>query len=492
MGKYDLVVKNGSLVIPRVGIIRADIGILNGKIVSIDSRIEVSQRAETVDASGMYVFPGAIDSHAHIGIFRPLSEDAITESISAACGGVTTVCSYFRTGKHYFNKSGRYSDIFPEILEKSSGSYHVDYAYHLAVMDYQQLEEVEMLVKHFGVSTFKYYMFYKMLDLTGAPATSQYLMTDSPYDLGFLYEYMKEVARISKMFESYGRVSLSVHCEQAEIINVATRHAKQNPSGNVLKDYSNARPPFSEKLAIKEVEVLACETGCPVNLLHLSSIDALEAAEGVTEKHGKDKVLLEVTLHHLGLSYDIPYGKLAKVNPPIRDRKHVEGLWDALIRNKIDTVVSDSACATQEIKQGDIWTSLAGFGGIELMFPLLITEGYYKRGLRLERIAELLSYNPALYHGLYPKKGTIAIGADADLAIVDLHKEKEVRVETLHSAQDFTPFEGLKYSGWPVCTILRGKVIFENGQILGTPEDGKYVKRPVAYHYVNEIAAYSG
>jgi dihydropyrimidinase/allantoinase len=240
-------------------------------------------------------------------------------------------------------------------------------------------------------------------------------------------------------------------------------------------------------MAIKEVEALVSQTSCPVNLLHLSSIDAIKAGMETATKFPKLNILLEGTLHHLGLSNDIPYGRMGKVNPPIRGKEHVEALWKAVINGDIKTVVSDHACATKKIKEGDLWTSLAGFGGTEIMFPLLLTEGHLKRGLPLERIAELTAYNPAIYHELYPKKGAIAVGSDADLAVIDLDKEKEISLSTLHSAQDFTPFEGFKYKGWPVCTILRGKIMFENDKVVGKAGDGQFVKRPVRYHYRDEF-----
>ena len=488
MSLYDLAIKNGHLVIPKFGVVKADIGIIKEKISAISKDIDAKEAAKLIDATGKYVFPGAVDSHFHIGIFRPMDEDAKSESMSAAWGGVTTICSYFRTGKNYLNKLGPYKEIFPEVLEKSRNSFLTDYAYHLAIMTPEQMNEIDMLVKDFGVSTFKYFMFYKMLDLTGAAASDKYLLLNTSYDLGFLYNCMREVAKANEKYGDYGRISMSVHCEQPEIINVATQYMKQHETGNPLKDYSDARPAFSERMAIKEVEVLAGETKCPVNLLHLSSIDAIEAGIETAEKYPEMNILLEGTLHHLGLSNDIPYGRLGKVNPPIREREHVEALWQAVINGDIQTVVSDHACSSKEIKEGDLWTSLAGFGGTEILFPLLLTEGYLNRGVPLQRVAELTSCNPAIYHDLYPKKGTIAIGSDADLAIIDLDKEKEVSVDTLHSAQDFTPFEGIRYKGWPVCTVLRGKVIFENDRIVGKPGDGQYVKRPVKYHYKNEFS----
>jgi dihydroorotase-like cyclic amidohydrolase len=486
MNKYDVVVKNGYVVIPRVGIIKTDLGITKEKIAAIAKDMDAREATRIVDAGGKYVFPGAVDSQFHIGIFRPMDEDAISESRSAVWGGVTTICSYFRTGQNYLNKSGPYQGIFPEILQKSENSFYTDYVYHIAIMTPEQMNEIEMLVSEYGVSTFKYYMFYKMLDLTGAAGSDKYLMLNTSYDLGFLYNYMKEVARLNEKYKDYGRISLSIHCENPEIINMATQYIKKHESGHPLKDYSDARPTFSEKLAIREAEVLAAQTHCPVTFLHLSSLDAIEAGKEAVERNPQLDFLLESTLHHLGLSNDMDYGRLGKVNPPIRGKEHVEALWKAVMDDDVKTVVSDHACSSKKIKEGDLWTSLAGFGGTEIMFPLLLSEGHRKRGLSLPRIAEITSYYPAVYHSLYPKKGTIAIGSDADLVVIDLEKEKMVSVDTMHSAQDFTPFEGMKYKGWPICTILRGKVIFENGQILGKPGDGQYIKRPVKYHYRHE------
>jgi dihydropyrimidinase/allantoinase len=152
MDKYDVAVKNGYLVIPKVGVIRADIGIMDEKVAAISKEIDAKAASRVVDATGKYVFPGAVDSHFHIGIFRPMHEDAMSESRSALWGGVTTICSYFRTGQNYLNKSGPYNEIFPEIMEKSKHSFYTDHVYHVAIMTPEQINEMEMLVEEYGVS----------------------------------------------------------------------------------------------------------------------------------------------------------------------------------------------------------------------------------------------------------------------------------------------------------------------------------------------------
>jgi dihydroorotase-like cyclic amidohydrolase len=484
MRSYSMVIKGGNLVVPFVGVRRADIGVANGKIAAIEANIDPASAERLIDATGRYVFPGAVDSHYHVGIYRPFAEDAASESASSASGGVTTILTYFRTGQDYLNKMGPYKEILPELLALSENAFRTDYGFHLALFTDGHLKEIEWLVREGGVSTFKYYMFYKLLTLAGAtPEANNYLMIDNPVDFGFLYKFMKEVGRVHHLYQKSGPISLSIHCENPEIIRATQAEVKANPSGNPMLDYSNARPPWQEELAINEVAIIAHHTGCPVNLLHLSSRKAVEAGMDVVHRYPEIPFLLEGTLHHLGLSHEMDLAQTAKVNPPLRSLADVEYLWQAVANGTIRTVVSDHACATLEKKKGDLWTSLPGFGGSSLMFPVLVTEGYYRRGIPLERIAELSSANPAIAHNLYPKKGAIAVGSDADFAVVDLDSEKSVTLENLHTAQQFSPELGMTFKGWTETTILRGEVIYHQGEVVGQPGYGEYVKRPVRLHY---------
>jgi dihydropyrimidinase/allantoinase len=484
MATYDLVVKGGHVVVPFVGVRRADIGVRGEKIAAIESDIDAAGAKRVIDATGRHVFPGAVDSHTHVGIYRPFAEDAASESASSASGGVTTILTYFRTGRDYLNKMGPYREILPELLALSETSFRTDYGFHLALFTEGHIGEIEWLVREGGVSTFKYYMFYKLLTLAGAtPEATNYLMIDNPVDFGFLYRFMQEVGRVHRRYQDYGPISLSVHCENPEIIRATQAAVRANPSGNPLKDYSSARPPWQEELAINEVAIMARYAECPVNLLHLSSRKAVEAGIDVSRRYPEIPFLLEGTLHHLGLSNDMALDQRAKVNPPLRSAADVEFLWQAVLAGTIRTVVSDHACATLEKKQGDLWTSLPGFGGTSLMFPVLVTEGHHKRGLPLARIAELSAANPAIAHNLYPKKGALMVGSDADLAVVDIATEKTVTLESLHTAQEFSPELGMRFKGWNETTVLRGQVIFEKGKVTGAPGTGRYIKRPVKLHY---------
>ncbi len=473
--KLDSLVKGGTVVLPGHGAVRADIGTRGGRIVAIADDLSTSQAGDVVDANGLHVFPGAVDSHFHVGIYRPHEEDARSESLSAVSGGVTTLISYFRTGHHYLNKSGPYREIFPEVLNLSRGNFHSDYAYHIAPMTTAQLDEIPWLVEQ-GVASFKYYMFYKGLTLSADSTKGRdYTMADE-YDLGHMYEMMVRIAEAAK--KTQRRISLSLHCENPEIIRVFIQRVKQSGLTG-LQAYSEGRPPLSERLSIQEAGVLADETACPVNFLHLSSRKAIEAGLDVRARHPEMDITIETTLHHLALTWATASDLRSKVNPPIRTQDDQDALWRALIKGEVDTVVSDHACCMEEHKKGDTWTALPGFGGTALLYPVLLGEGVHKRGLPLERVVDLISTTPARRFGLYPRKGAIAVGADADFALIDLDKTQVVSVANSHSAQDHNPFAGKSLKGWPVATMLRGRLAFKDGRPVGERR-GEFVPRPVA------------
>ncbi|MGH2349044.1 MAG: dihydroorotase [bacterium] len=480
MKRFDLAILNGTAVIPYTGAVRADIGVRDGTIAALADAIDPAQADEVIDARGHLVMPGAVDSHFHLGIYRSMADDAESETASALVGGVTSVISYFRTGQHYLNKTGRYHDIFPEVLALTRGKAYTDYGFHIAIMTSGQLDEVDWLVASEGIASFKYYMFYKGLNLTAdSTRGSDYTMSDA-YDLGHLYLFMEQVARAAQRYQAQGRISLSLHCEHAELIRVFIDAVKQ-AGAEGLEAYHRSRPPLTERLSMAEAVILADVTRCPINLLHLSSREAVAAAAEAKRDYPHLDVRLETTLHHLALTYDAPGGLAGKVNPPIRTADDRDALWQAVVDGTIDTVVSDHACCYEEQKGQDLWKALPGFGGTALLYPYLISEGFHRRGLPLTRIAELAGANPARAFALYPRKGTIAVGSDADLAIVDPDREQAVSPALLHSAQDFTPFAGMRVRGWPAATILRGAVAFRDGEIVGAPR-GRFLKRPLAMH----------
>jgi dihydropyrimidinase/allantoinase len=334
------------------------------------------------------------------------------------------------------------------------------------------LDEISWLIDQ-GVGSFKLYMFYKSLTLSSDSTKGrEYAMSDD-YDLGYLYEIMERVAAEAKTRGR--RISLSLHCENPELIRTFIARVKaQGLTG--LEAYSRARPTLSEELAIEEAVALSHGAGCAVNLLHLSSGPAVLKGIEVKRRYPDDDILLEATLHHLMLNWDNAGGRLGKVNPPIRTPQDQETLWQAVLDGHVSTVVSDHACLTKDKKEGDFWAAWPGFGGTGFLYPVMLSEGVQKRGLPIERAVDLVSANSARYFGLYPKKGAIAVGSDADLVIVDMDTWRPVTVAALHSAQDFTPFEGQSFAGWPVLTMLRGQVVFTDDAPQGEPR-GEFQRR---------------
>ena len=479
MSAYDTTIIGGDVVFPNQGVIRCDIGISDGRIRAIADDLSTEPAEERIDARNLAVFPGGVDSHFHLGIYRPIERDATSETRSSLVGGATAVISYFRTGSHYLNKTGSYRDIFPEVRAAVEGRAFVDFGFHLAPMTTDQLDEIEWLAHEAGVPSFKYYMFYKGLDLSSASADGKsYTMSDS-YDFGHLFTMMERIAAADRGPDS-GRVSLSLHCENAELIKLFIERAKAKGLTG-LHAYSEARPPLSERLSIHEAALLADAARIRVNLLHLSSAEALRGANEVRQLYPALDLRCETTLHHLALTYeelDRRGGLGGKVNPPVRTAADVEALWNGIRRGEIDWVASDHACCMEAEKGDDLWPALPGFGGTALLYPVMLSEGYHKRGLPLERVAALASANPAQAYACAPAKGAIAVGADADLVLVDLEKEQPVTPELLLSEQDHTPFEGVRLKGWPVRTMLRGTTAYLEGKVLGDPA-GRFMQRPL-------------
>lgn len=476
MIRYDVAVLRGTVVFPGTGPIRCDLGIRDARIAAIADELDAGAADEVVDARGLHVFPGGVDSHMHFGIYRDVSEDVASETESSLVGGATTALSYFRTGHHYLNRSGPYREILPEVLAATDGRAWVDYGYHLAPMTSGHLDEVDWLAGEAGIGSFKYYMFYKGLNLAGdSEDADAFTMSDDKYDFGHLYALMEQVAAADVRHGSRGRVSLSLHCENAELIKLFMARA-QEAKLTGARAWHEARPPLTERLSVHEAAILADATRCRVNLLHLSSAEALRGALEVRSLYPSLDVRCETTLHHLVLTHDMLDGTGGKVNPPIRTQDDVDALWAAVLRGDIDWVASDHACCMESQKGDDVWPALPGFGGTALLYPVLLSEGYHRRGLPLERIASLISATPARAYGC-TGKGSLAIGADADLTLVDLELEQVVTPELLHSAQDHTPFAGVAVKGWPVRTMLRGVTAFAGGELVGAPA-GRFVRRP--------------
>jgi allantoinase len=485
MAQYDLILNNIELVRPDAETTeRTSLAVKDGTVVAISADLASRPAKVVVDGGGKLAFPGVVDAHQHWGIYNDLSIDTETESRACAQGGVTTALNYMRTGQYYLNKGGAYHDFFPEVLARSEGRAYIDYGFHLAPMMAAHIDEIPDLIGTFGVPSFKVFMFYGSHGLHGrSDDQNSFLMIPDGerYDYAHFEFVMRGVQAAREKFPKLAdEISLSLHCETADIMRAYTKIVETEGRLSGLEAYSASRPAHSEGLAVSIASYLAHETGLAnINLLHLSSHKAVDAAVRMTAAFPHIDFRREVTIGHLLADFEAASGVGGKVNPPLRDRHDVEALWEYVLDGTIDWVVSDHACCRDEQKFGkprdEVFVAKSGFGGTEYLLAGLVTEGR-RRGLPLQRIAQLSAQHPAQRFGLR-RKGNLVEGFDADIALVNPSATWVVHAADSESSQEYTPFEGFELTARVTDTFLRGERVLADGEIVGEAR-GLYVSRP--------------
>jgi dihydropyrimidinase len=454
---FDVLVVNGHVVLPGQGPRRLDLGIAGEQVAAV---LEPGARpthtaARTIDAGGRHVLPGLVDPHTHFGLAAGLA-DWETESRSAAAGGVTTVLNFLMSGEPYDAEYG----ATREAADRQS---HVDYGLHLCPSTPTHLAEMPRYMREYGITSFKYFTSFR-------GAEGHYLGIQGTDD-GYLYQYLRLV----------GRHDGAVACLHTENIEVVWQLRKelQGAGRDDLSAWDESRPDWVEADCVHRGMLFARQTGAPLYIVHMSAALCLDEVRSARRRWPEVRVYVETCPHFLTHSSEstlVPH-TLGKINPPLRRPADVEALWAGLADGSVDTVGSDHAARRKEKKTGTIWTSAAGFPGTGAILPVLLSEGFHRRGLPLARIVELTSYNPARIFGLYPKKGHLGVGADADLVVVDLDRERTCDGTTFQSHADYSLYDGWTLKGWPVLTMLRGQVIVEEGRVVGRPGAGRYLAR---------------
>lgn len=456
--KIDLIIKNAKVPFGD-NLVMSDILISEGKIAGIVSEW-VSDDSKVIDAEGLMVLPGCIDSHVHFmdpGFTH--RETFKTGSHSAAAGGLTTVvdmpcCSIpsVRDLPSLFNKK--------EIIEKQS---YIDFGMWGGVTgeDVQngQLANVKKQAEE-GVIGFKAYM---------TPSVPSYPKANDA-----------ELLEIFSTVASTG-LPLGIHAENFTLCdyNVAKIRKSGRTDGQAWEE---ARNVLAEKTAIQMCLSFAEQTGARMHIVHLSSGTGATLIEDA-KKRGLS-ITAETCPHYLILDgHEVlnKMGALAKIAPPIRIKEEGELLWEKVINGAIDFIATDHApyeVSTEKMAEGmDIWTSFPGIPGVETMVPLMVSEGYNKGRISLSRLVDLLSKNAAVHYGLYPEKGSMMIGTDADFTFIDPDEEWVIRAEEMHTMAKYTPFEGMKLKGRVKKTMVRGILVYENDKICVEPGYGRFVRR---------------
>ena len=453
----EMAIINGTVVVPGKDPVLMDIVVEDGKISEVGHPGSMGEAAQTIDASGLHVFPGAIDPHIHLGGYQPLETDTEPGTRLAAIGGVTTLVNYFKA-------TGSYLDLVPEYIETFEKAAHIDSAFHLQLLTQPHLLELERTTRDFGITSYK-------INLAWKGREKEVFDSDRPVDNGWVWSVMEAMSHIAPE-----HMVLNIHCENQELKNEAKRRIGDEMSPD-LEFYERLAPDFSETDSVLSMMLLARVTGIATYLVHLSSrltMEALNLAWAANKK-----LFGETCPHYLMHTVDSPAGLGATVSPPVRHQEDQDALWEALADGRLSAVGSDSNPILRKTKMGDggFWSVKPGFDSVGMIVPSLLDGGYHRRGLGLGRIAEIMAEAPARIFGLYPQKGTIAAGSDADLVLIDLDKERTVGSEATAEHSDFSIFAGMSLRGWPVATISRGELIAENGEMLSEPGRGKYLPR---------------
>jgi dihydropyrimidinase len=411
----------------------------------------------SLDAGGLHLFPGLVEPHAHLGYGgADMPGHFETETAAAALGGITTVINIYR---QYGRAASPYDEL-AVMLRACQAKSRVDFAVHLALLLEDHVANIPRYVAEHGIRSFKLYMAYRGEDGRQIGMTNE-------IDDGLLLDALHAIATVP------GGVAC-FHCENTEIINrVARRLRAEGRQG--LAAWSESRPAYAEAESIHRAAALAAVAGCPLYILHMGSREGL--AEIERHRARGERVYLETAPHYLTLTHSADVGSLGKVNPPLRGAEDVEAVWDALTRGAVDAVGTDHCAVPRARKVPDIWEAAPGFPGMATMLPLLVTEGYVRRGVPLARIAQVTALNPARLFGLAPRKGTLRPGADADLVLVDLGAARPMAAARDWSVSGFSLWEGWSLTGWPVLTMVRGAVVVDRGDVVGPPGWGTYLRR---------------
>src|ERR1700719_3429904 len=447
---FDTIIGNGSVVTATDKYL-ADVAIKDGKVAAIGKDLPRENATRIIDAAGKYVLPGGIDVHTHLDMpfgGTTSSDDFETGTRAAAFGGTTTLIDF---AIQYKGQTLR--TAFDTWMQKASGKAVFDYSFHCIITDLAdaQLAEMNALVRE-GVTSFKLFMAYPGV----------FMLDD-----GSIFKALRATSKNGGL--------VCMHAENGSAIDVIVQQAlaegKKAPKYHAL-----TRPTTAEAEATSRAIALAEMAGAPVYIVHLSCNDALEKV-----REARDRglpVYAETCPQYLYLSLenmDAPGFEGAKYvfTPPLREKWNQEKLWNGLKHDHLQVVSTDHCpfCFKEQKEMGrDDFTKIPNGGpGIEHRMSLIYSGGVAQGRFSVNRFVELVSTTPAKLFGLYPRKGTIAVGSDADLVLFDTNEEQVISAKTHHMRVDYSMFEGMKVKGIPKIVLSRGRTIIENGKFVGKP-----------------------
>jgi dihydropyrimidinase len=432
----------GGMVITGQGIRRADVGVQGETIAAVEPKLSHGVSHEVIDVTGKCVFPGVIDAHVH-----PVYVDSVEDcSRVAAYGGTTTLLhyAYARAGDSLLQKA-------EEMLEDGVAHSLLDFGLHGGMFEApKQLQDVPKVFE-LGIRSFKFFM----------PYIKQGWTTDD-------YHLVKAM----DMLAGLGGMAM-VHAENGGAIDYLEDKYLTGPDASV-SHFNRTRPAAMEEEAVFRAIRMAEVMKCPLYIAHNTTVRALRHIREAQEIGLP--VYAETCPQYLTLTQDVieERGALAKIGPPIRTVEDRAGLWDALAQGTIQVVATDHAPKHKDVN-GDFLEQPFGSPQIETLLPLVYDGGVNTGRISVVRLVQALCENPARIFGLYPKKGTIAVGSDADLVVFDPTREFTIRADNQHSNAGYTLYEGRSVLGWPEMSFQRGRRVLWKGEIVAQPGSGQFL-----------------
>ncbi len=456
--QFDTLIQGGT-VVTAADTYAADIGISGGRITAIAQQLPRETARQVLSAQGLYVMPGGIDVHTHLDMpfgGTTSADDFESGTIAAAFGGTTTLIDF---AIQYKGQTLR--TAFDTWMKKAERKAAIDYAFHCIITDLPdaRLDDMDALVRE-GVSSFKLFMAYPGV----------FMLEDA-----LIFKAMSRAARNGAL--------ICMHAENGGAIDVIVQRALAEGK-TAPKYHALTRPTTAEAEATGRAIALAEMAGAPVYIVHLTCNEALEKV-----REARDRglpVYAETCPQYLFLSLenmDVPGFEAAKYvfTPPLREKWHQEKLWAGLAADHLQAVSTDHCpfCYKEqkEMGKGDFTKIPNGGPGIEHRLSLVFTGGVHGKRFSLNRFVELVSTTPAKLFGLYPRKGTIAVGADADLILFDPNKEETISAKTHHMKVDYSMFEGIRVKGVPRQVLVGGRLVIDKGKFVGKPGQGRFLKR---------------
>ncbi len=448
----------GGQIVSSSHVYTAAIAIAGEKIVAIGPEELLPPADNYIDASGKYVLPGLIDCHVHLDGH----DDYALGSLAAAHAGLTTLIPF---GTYNLEGDETLPAAIGRSKEEVEHSALTDFAFHFILQNRPSILQGLPQAMEMGVKSYKMFMTYKK---------RPYRMCDDDY-----------ICQSMEMVAAGGGV-LQLHCESGNIIeyleNKLIEQGHTHPT-----DFPTACPDWAEEEAVNRAVKMAVATKCPTFVVHLSTqlgLERIKQAQGSGQRIWTESCPQYLLLSDAAMAQ---YGPLAKIGPPLRpeDGPDRDALWRGLEQGHISIVASDHAPYPQELKQpgwDNIFVDNQGrsvpFGspGVETIVPLMYSEGVVKRGLPIWWMARTLSENPARIFGLFPRKGVIQVGSDADLLILDPKGDRIITAKDHHSNSGYSLFEGWEVNGHPWMTMLRGKVLLHDGTLQQQPGYGRFLE----------------